>query len=128
LLVGTLAGDFYGWGALAALPLVFGGALLFSALGMCVAALARNFNDLSNAQFYVVFPCFLLAGVLFPLDALPPTAAALAWLLPLTPLLDLLRALVVGTQSAPWAGAALMLWTTVAVVAAARAVTWRLVK
>lgn len=128
LLIGTLAGDFRPWGALAALPLAFAGALLFSGLGLCIAALARNFNDLSNAQFYVVFPSFLLAGVLFPLDALPTAARACAWLLPLTPVLDLLRALLLGTPPAPAAALALPAWVAFAVWAAERTATRRLVK
>lgn len=128
LLVGTLSGDFLTLGALAALPLCFVAALIFSALEMSVAALARNFNELSNAQFYVVFPCFLLSGVLFPLDGLPDWARALAGLLPLTPVLDLLRGELLGVAVAPRALWLLAAWTGGWVLIASWAMTRRLVK
>jgi ABC-type polysaccharide/polyol phosphate export permease len=95
---------------------------------MCVAALARNFNDLSNTQFYVVFPCFLLSGVLSPLDVLPEWAQALAWLLPRTPVVDLARAELLGVAAAPRAPWLLAAWTGLSVLIASRAMIRRLVK
>jgi ABC-type polysaccharide/polyol phosphate export permease len=95
---------------------------------MGVAALARNFNDLSNAQFYVVFPCFLLSGVLFPLDGLPHWAQALVWLLPLTSVLDLLRSLVLDIDVSPQAAGLLAVWTGLSIAIATRIMARRLIK
>jgi ABC-type polysaccharide/polyol phosphate export permease len=94
---------------------------------MCVAALARNFNDLSNTQFYVVFPCFLPSGVL-SLDVLPEWTQALAWLLPRTPVVDLARAELLGVAAAPRAPWLLAAWTGLSVLIASRAMIRRLFK
>lgn len=128
LMAGCLIGDFPFWNALAALPLCFMGALLFTALGIGVAALARTFSDLSNAQFCIVTPMVLLCGIFFPIEGLSEWMQLSAWLFPLTPVLSLLRSLLLGLEVQLQALPLMAAWLAACVVLAHGAMKRRLVK
>lgn len=111
LVIGAVLGDFSPWGCLVVLPVVCLAAVLFSAMGMLVAAVSRTIESISYPQYLLIFPMFLFCGVYFPLAQLPGWGRAIAALLPLTALLSLSRTLLLGFGAEWWALPLLLLWT-----------------
>jgi lipooligosaccharide transport system permease protein len=104
-------------------------ALLFAALSLVVAALAKSFEFFNYYLTLVVTPMFLFCGVFFPLESLPRWAQVLARVLPLTYAVRATRALM---QGRPDLAAFLpLLWlipaTLAAFLLAARLVRRRLI-
>ncbi len=104
-------------------------ALLFAALSLVVAALARSFEFFNYYLTLIVTPMFLFCGVFFPLESLPGWAQGLAKFLPLTYAVRATRALMRGEPSA--AALLPLLWLVPAIflssVLAARLVRRRLI-
>lgn len=95
--------------------------LVFGALGMIVAALAPNIDNFNYYITLFLTPMFVFSGVFYPISSLPGFARVIAWFLPLTHAVRLMRGLVLGGLVDPWAD---VLWL---VVAAAVAVPWPIV-
>ncbi|HEX4996927.1 MAG TPA: ABC transporter permease, partial [Terriglobia bacterium] len=128
LLIGILIGDFRPLGALAALPLCFVGALMFASMGLWVAAKSRTIEEISYPQYLFVFPMFLFCGVFFPISSLPVYLQWFARLLPLTPIVSLLRALTLGATFQVWDIPVVLVWLLAAAPLARRAMSQRLIK
>jgi lipooligosaccharide transport system permease protein len=126
--LGTLTGDFSALGSLIALPLCFLGALLFSSLGLWMAALSETIEQLSYPQYLVVFPMFLFCGVYFPLESLPETLQTLASFLPLTALLSLIRSLTLDFPFQPQAMGVFIFWLVLLLFISRDTMSRRLVK
>ncbi len=76
-------------------PLIgLAGGLLFGALGMCFTAICPTIDTFNFPVFLLITPMMLFSGTFFPLDILPDWARAIAYLLPLTHLAELLRAVM----------------------------------
>ncbi|HQR04478.1 MAG: ABC transporter permease [Proteobacteria bacterium] len=82
------------------LPILFIVGLTFAALGLIVTTLAPSFDFFMYYFTLFVTPMTMLSGVFFPLDQLPPAVQTLAWLLPLTHGVALVRPLVLGVWPA----------------------------
>lgn len=128
ILIGVAMGDFNRWGALAALPLCFAGATLFAALGLLVAAKSRTIEEISYPQYLLVFPMFLFCGVFFPLSTLPTYLQWLAWGLPLTSIVSLIRTLTLGTPLQPQVFVVIFIWLAFLVPWSRQAMSRRLIK
>jgi lipooligosaccharide transport system permease protein len=128
LLIGVVLGDFRLLGAAAALPLCFVGALLFASVGLWVAAKAKTIEEISYPQYLFVFPMFLFCGVFFPLSGLPVYIQWFARILPLTPIVSLIRALTLGAPFSVWDVPTILVWLAVATPLARRAMSGRLIK
>jgi lipooligosaccharide transport system permease protein len=128
IMIGIAMGDFHRWGALLALPLCFAGATLFSALGLLVAAKSRTIEEISYPQYLLVFPMFLFCGVFFPLTTLPEYLQWLAWGLPLTSIVSLVRTLTLGTPLQPQVFIVIVVWLAVLVPWSRQAMSRRLIK
>ncbi|MDR3607815.1 MAG: ABC transporter permease [Oligoflexia bacterium] len=96
LIIGVALGDFSVLGALLLVPACFVFSMIFAALGLLVAARSKTIESISYPQYLLVFPMFLFCGVFFPLSQLPVMVQKAAWLFPLTPVLSLVRTLVLG--------------------------------
>jgi lipooligosaccharide transport system permease protein len=70
--------------------------LCFSAIGLCVNALARGYDFFTFYFTLVVTPLTFVSGVYFPMEQLPHWLAAIARVLPLAPAVELARPLVLG--------------------------------
>ncbi|HEY0878511.1 MAG TPA: ABC transporter permease [Zeimonas sp.] len=70
--------------------------LCFSAIGLCVNALARGYDFFTFYFTLVITPLTFLSGVYFPMEQLPDWLAAIARVLPLAPAVELVRPLVLG--------------------------------
>ncbi len=128
LLIGVVMGDFNALGALIAVPLCFLSSLLFSGLGVLVAAKSRTIEEISYPQYLLIFPMFLFCGVFFPLEKLPVYLQWFAWTLPLTSVVSLIRTLTVRTPLQPFALIPLIVWVAVLAPLSRRAMSARLIK
>ncbi len=128
LLIGVLLGDFSPWGALALLPICYLCSLLFSGLGLYVAASSQSIEQINYPQYLLVFPMFLFCGVYFPLERLPIVIQYFAHLLPLTAILSIVRSFTLGLPF-EWLGVGVVaIWLVLTVTLSRRAMTARLIK
>jgi lipooligosaccharide transport system permease protein len=128
LLIGTVMGDFTPLGAMIALPLCFLCSFIFAGLGILVAARSRTIEDISYPQYLLIFPMFLFCGIFFPLENLPKFFQWIAWALPLTSVISLLRTLTLQLPFQIQALPLLAVWLVILVLWSRRAMTRRLVK
>jgi len=89
--------------ALAAFPIIVVGGVNFAAVSLIVCSRAKEFE---HFQFFfaVLFPLIFLCGTYFPLDRLPFGMQCVLWVIPLTSVVDVIRALVsgAGTEWFAW--------------------------
>jgi lipooligosaccharide transport system permease protein len=85
--------------ALLAPPAAALGGLLVAVLGLAYTSLLKHIDQVVFWYTLFVTPQFLLSGVFFPLDGLPPAVQAAAGLLPLHHAVEIARALVLGNPS-----------------------------
>lgn len=78
---------------LAILPL---GSLVFAGLGVLSCSMVNHINTINVPIFLMIWPMYLFSGTFFPLDVMPVWARAIAWGLPLTHLVRLVRAATLG--------------------------------
>jgi ABC-2 type transport system permease protein len=71
---------------------VVGGVIVFALLAAASSAFTRTVEMAQVTSLPVLVACLLGSGIFFPLSALPEGVASVVRLLPLTPVLDLLRA------------------------------------
>lgn len=128
LAIGVFIGDFSVLGSLMCIPLCFLGALLFSSLGLWMAALSKTIEEISYPQYLIVFPMFLFCGVYFPLENLPRNIQIFASLLPLTALLSLIRTLTLDLPFHPEAMGVFIFWLVLLVLLSRDTMSRRLVK
>ncbi len=74
--------------------------LCFSAIGLCVNALARGYDFFTFYFTLFITPLTFISGVYFPMEQLPDWLAGIARLLPLAPAVELVRPLVLGSLPA----------------------------
>lgn len=70
--------------------------LCFGAIGLCVNALARNYDFFTFYFTLVLTPMIFLSGVYYPMEELPAWLAAVSSVLPLAAAVELARPLVLG--------------------------------
>lgn len=127
-LIGVASGDFPPHALLTLLPLAFLASLLFAGVGLAAAGHARNIDQLSYPQYLFVFPMFLFCGVFYPRESLPLPLQYVAWALPLTAVVSVVRTLTLGFPFQPQTVPILLLWLLAAVTISRRAMFRRLVK
>lgn len=128
LVLGVILGDFATVPALLLVPVCFVSGLLFAGLGLTVAAISDTIESISYPQYLLVFPMFLFCGVYFPVEQLPDLAQWITRCLPLTPLLELVRAILLGFPLPASSIPALLAWTALFVWLAHHKMAARLVK
>jgi lipooligosaccharide transport system permease protein len=128
LAIGALTGDFNPVGSLVALPVAFFGTLIFAGMGLWVAAVSKSIEQINYPQYLVIFPMFLFCGVFFPLERLPFAFVVLAWFFPLTPVISLLRTLVLGLPLEGQSLPLMLFWATGFIYFARRSMFYRLIK
>ena len=84
------------YGAISSLLFVFIGSFSFAAVGLAATAYARGYEFFSYFFTFWVTPMFIFCGVFFEIDRFPDFIQVLAWLLPMTHLLNLVRPLCLG--------------------------------
>ena len=86
--------------ALLVIPLALLPGVLFSAIAICFASLARAMSQFSYFFNLIVNPMFWFGGAFFPFDQLPAWAQVLGWFIPLTHVVNLYRGLLNGHRHA----------------------------
>jgi lipooligosaccharide transport system permease protein len=82
--------------ALLIFPVAFLGGIAFGAIGMYFTGLVKTIDLFNLPVFLFVTPMFLFSGTFFPIDGLPVWAQELALVLPLSHLVNVVRALNYG--------------------------------
>ncbi|MDA0987651.1 MAG: ABC transporter permease [Chloroflexi bacterium] len=82
--------------ALLIIPVSFIVGLMFASIAITVTALVPYLNSLNSFFTLFVTPMWFFSGVFFPLNQLPSPLPAMAWILPLTPAVHLIRGLAFG--------------------------------
>ena len=92
LIVGWLWGGVISFsGALLSLPVVFIASLGFASYGLFATSCARGYEFFSYFFTFWITPMFVFSGVFFEIDRFPAAVQWLAWLLPMTHLVALIR-------------------------------------
>ncbi|MEM8603286.1 MAG: ABC transporter permease [Cyanobacteria bacterium P01_H01_bin.121] len=125
-LVAVCAG-LYGLSSLVlSLPILLLGSLLFGAMGLVMTGIIRKIDQINVPIFLLIIPMFTLCGTYFPRDTLPDALQAIASLLPLAALVDLLRWPIALPSVWPLELVWLLIWTLVMAKLASRAIYPRL--
>ncbi|MFC1935618.1 ABC transporter permease [Chloroflexota bacterium] len=106
-----------------AFPLVVLANLTFLNLGFIVGSLSRTVDAANGLGNAVAMPMMFLSGVFFPTDGLPAVLREVVQYLPLTPLLDALRGVMLEAEPVwafPYELGLLGLWVAVTAVVAVR--------
>lgn len=114
------------WLTLAAVCLV--GALAFSAIGLLVASRAKTVEAVSGLANLVMLPMWIFSGVFFSSANFPAAFQPVIRALPLTAIVDALRAVMLQGASIAALGAPLAViavWLVVSFVVALRIFRWR---
>jgi lipooligosaccharide transport system permease protein len=102
LVVGALWGGIgSAGGALLSLPLLFLAAFAFATCGLVATAYARSWEFFSYFFTFWITPMFVFSGVFFAVDRFPDYVEPIAWVLPMTHLIEVVRPLVAGQDLAP---------------------------
>lgn len=99
LLVITAFGLVRSPAAILILVLLFLQGLAFSSLSLFFTGLAPSIYTFNYYFTLFITPLFFFSGIFFPLEQLPPLFQALSWFTPLTHVVNLYRALVLGELS-----------------------------
>lgn len=96
LIVAYLLGAVEGARPLLVIPVIFVIGLCFSGPALIMTALSPNYDFFVYYQTLALTPMFLLCGVFYPVDTLPPIVQSVVQVLPLTHAVALVRPLVAG--------------------------------
>jgi lipooligosaccharide transport system permease protein len=82
--------------ALAILPLAFLEGIMFASIAMLFTSFAPAIYSFNYFFTLFITPMFFFSGVFFPLTSFPHIVQTLSWIAPLTPVVNLSRALISG--------------------------------
>lgn len=75
------------------------GGVMFTVLGLSYTVRLRHMDQLTFMFSLGITPMYLFSGIFFPLDAMPAWLQAAAWISPLYHVVEVVRALILGTPS-----------------------------
>jgi ABC-2 type transport system permease protein len=113
------------WGTL--LVIVILGSAIFLALGFGIAGWAKNEDQAAPVANLVSLPMMFLSGVFFPREAMPDFLAAITQFLPLTYVIEALRAIVNEGANLAALGPQLLgmaIWMVISFLVAVRLFRW----
>jgi ABC transporter DrrB family efflux protein len=114
------------WAAIAVVGVI--GALTFAAIGLLMASRARTFEAISGLMNLGMLPMWILSGIFFSASNFPDAMQPFVQALPLTALIDALRAIVLDGAALTnvWHEVAVLLvWAVVAFGVALQLFRWR---
>lgn len=109
---------------LAVAAMILLGALAFSGLGLLIGCRAKTMEAVSGLMNLVMLPMWVLSGIFFSSERFPDAAQPFIKALPLTPLIDALRAIILEGQGLLELGAQIGILTAWAVVTSVLALRW----
>jgi lipooligosaccharide transport system permease protein len=105
-------------GALLALPVLALGAICFACCGLVATAHAKTWDIFAYFFTFWVTPMFMFSGTFFEVTRFPWFVQAIAWMLPMTHLIAVVRPLTAGVALDPWAAAGHVLYIVALSIAA----------
>ena len=81
---------------LSVFPIVILTGIIFASMGMLVTSLASSYDFFAYYFTLILGPMFFFSGTFFPLSQLPQWAFHLAWFLPLTHCVKIIRSILFG--------------------------------
>jgi len=112
---------------LSILLIVILGAVEFAAIGLLVASRAQTLETASGLMNLVMLPMWTLSGIFFSYERFPEVVQPIIKLLPLTPVIDSLRALMMDGKSITTLGPeiiVMVLWSVIPFVIALAIFRW----
>jgi lipooligosaccharide transport system permease protein len=94
------------------LPVGFLAGLMFASMALLATSRVRTLGEMAYFVSLVIMPMFWVGGVFFPLEQLPDALQKAAWLMPMTHVVQIERALNNGTPH--WSNLADLAWIVVA--------------
>jgi lipooligosaccharide transport system permease protein len=88
-------------GALISLPFIFLSAICFSCVGLTATAYASGYEFFSYFFTFWVTPMFVFCGVFFEISRFPEAIQIIAWILPMTHIIAVIRPLCLGLPIDP---------------------------
>jgi lipooligosaccharide transport system permease protein len=85
--------------AIIIIPIVVLVGLMFASLSMFFTSIVPSLDAFNYYFTLLLSPMFLVSGVFFPIDQLPQIVKYLAWILPLTHAVDVIRPAAMGNYS-----------------------------
>lgn len=110
--------------ALLVLPMSLFSGLAFAAMGMVVTGLIQGIDQFNYYFALGITPMFLISGIFFPLEGLPEVVQIVAWFSPLTHVVRVVRALVLGVPQ--WVHVWDVLWLAVLSLLMVNIALWRM--
>jgi ABC-type multidrug transport system permease subunit len=107
--------------------LILLGAFSFAGLGLLIASRAKTMEAVSGLMNLVMLPMWVLSGIFFTSERFPDFAQPFIQVLPLTALIDALRAVMLDGASlaSQWSEVlTLLLWGSISFVLALRLFRW----
>jgi lipooligosaccharide transport system permease protein len=95
-------------------------------MGMAITGLVQGIDQFNYYFALGITPMFLISGIFFPLEGLPGAVQIAAWFSPLTHVVRVVRALVLGLPE--WAHLWDLLWLVVLTAVAVNLALWRMRK
>ncbi|MGP1396767.1 MAG: ABC transporter permease [Inquilinaceae bacterium] len=90
-------------GALLALPILALGGVCFACCGLAATALSKSWEFFAYFFTFWISPMFVFSGTFFEVDRFPFAIQILAWALPMTHLIAVIRPMTAGTPIDPTA-------------------------
>ncbi|MEW5944877.1 MAG: ABC transporter permease [bacterium] len=85
--------------AVLCLLVMFVGSMALTSLGIFIASRMESFEGFGLIMNFIVMPMFFLSGALFPVESIPPYFQWFIYVNPLSYCVDLLRYVLIGTNS-----------------------------
>jgi ABC-type multidrug transport system permease subunit len=107
--------------------LILLGSVMFNGIGLLVASRAQTLETISGLMNVVMLPMWILSGIFFSVDRFPEAAQPFIRLIPLTPLIDALRGVMLEGTPLTSLGpeiAYMMVCSVVAFAAALKVFRW----
>lgn len=104
------------------------GIAVFLCIGFCIGSLAKTQQTVGAIGSLVIFPQIFLAGIFYPIDALPGLIQPLAAVLPLSFVAEALREIVINgvpLPALPLALAGMLAWLVIGLLLAVRLFSWK---
>lgn len=89
--------------------------VVFALLGLCVAIVAEEFDQVNLLPSFLITPLTFLGGVFYSVEMLPPFWRGVSYLNPVLYMVNALRYAMTGVSDVPW-GAGLFILTGQAVI------------
>jgi ABC-type multidrug transport system permease subunit len=107
--------------------LILMGSVMFAGIGLLVASRARTLEAVSGLMNLVMLPMWLMSGIFFSSERFPEAIQPFIKVLPLTPLIDALRAVILdgaSLTSLTWQLVTMLIWTVLSFTLALKWFRW----